>query len=344
MPIFKDLSGTRFGRLVVLCRVANTKSYAVLYRCMCDCGNVCVTRQTTLKNGGTKSCGCLRNEVQRNKYIDLTGKVYGRLTAVRKMEYSKSGKVTWEVKCACGNVSTVNSSDLTSGNTKSCGCYNRDRIETFIDLTGTRFGRLVVISHSKKVHRSDGEGNLHFWNVLCDCGTVKEVGANALRSGDTTSCGCYHSERTTQANTTHGMSKTPEYNRFLAKKRRDKELLYDTEWTLSMENLLRSVFPTCVVCGMGSEEHYSKYKKSLHVDHVNSLYSGAGLKPGNAVILCQHCNSVKNNRDLDSLPSSMRESILTAAALFKEAWDNYVPEVYEETEFDDDAFMEYLNG
>lgn len=60
-----DLTGQRFGRLVVL-RRAGTKVYtgatAVLYECVCDCGNKTIVFAGALRKGTTQSCGCLHNE------------------------------------------------------------------------------------------------------------------------------------------------------------------------------------------------------------------------------------------------------------------------------------------
>lgn len=58
MVKFKDLSGARFGRLVVLRRAANHGD-RVQYECLCDCGTVCIKRSNSLVSGDTKSCGCL---------------------------------------------------------------------------------------------------------------------------------------------------------------------------------------------------------------------------------------------------------------------------------------------
>lgn len=59
----KDLTGARFGRLVVTEKsVAGTKSTKAQWRCLCDCGNVVVIEQGNLERR-QKSCGCLRREV-----------------------------------------------------------------------------------------------------------------------------------------------------------------------------------------------------------------------------------------------------------------------------------------
>ena len=54
----------------------------------------------------------------------------------------------WKCICSCEehNVSYLTTSDLNSGHSKSCGCYNREIArKRFKDFTGQRFGKLVVI-------------------------------------------------------------------------------------------------------------------------------------------------------------------------------------------------------
>lgn len=57
----KDLSGEKFGELLVLKRISKTGEPA-LYLCKCDCGKTTVVRGCNLKSGATKSCGCLRRK------------------------------------------------------------------------------------------------------------------------------------------------------------------------------------------------------------------------------------------------------------------------------------------
>lgn len=58
----KDLTGKRFGRLLVL-EYSHTNAHREPYWvCQCDCGNRVTTRGANLKNGQTQSCGCLRRE------------------------------------------------------------------------------------------------------------------------------------------------------------------------------------------------------------------------------------------------------------------------------------------
>ena len=75
-----------------------------------------------------------------------------------------------------------------------------------IDLTGKKFNRLTVVKQvtSAKV------GVLR-WLCRCDCGNTKEVRGCNLTSGQVQSCGCLQKQRTAKANTTHGLSGSPEY-------------------------------------------------------------------------------------------------------------------------------------
>lgn len=57
-----DLTGKRFGRLLVVSRSEN-KSGTVAWKCKCDCGNETVVRSDCLRIGKIQSCGCLRNEL-----------------------------------------------------------------------------------------------------------------------------------------------------------------------------------------------------------------------------------------------------------------------------------------
>jgi hypothetical protein len=61
------------------------------------------------------------------KFKDLTGKKFGRLTVISKVQSSKiKGKTAWYCICECGGSTVVRSTCLTSGGTKSCGCFRRE--------------------------------------------------------------------------------------------------------------------------------------------------------------------------------------------------------------------------
>lgn len=60
------------------------------------------------------------------KIIDLTNSKFGRLTVIKLLPERKHNKKVYKCLCECGNYTNVIGCDLTSGKTKSCGCYKKD--------------------------------------------------------------------------------------------------------------------------------------------------------------------------------------------------------------------------
>ena len=58
-----NLINQRFGRLLVIKKVGKDKHMGLLWECLCDCGNTKTVRGNNLRQGSTKSCGCLFREV-----------------------------------------------------------------------------------------------------------------------------------------------------------------------------------------------------------------------------------------------------------------------------------------
>lgn len=68
-----DLTGQKFGRLLVLERGENSKEGKAQWKCKCDCGNEHTASSQNLKTGNTKSCGCYRKEILRASKHGMTG-------------------------------------------------------------------------------------------------------------------------------------------------------------------------------------------------------------------------------------------------------------------------------
>lgn len=75
---FKDLTGIKFNRWLVIARLKNNKQGRAMWLCQCDCGNLGKVTTSDLINGKSKSCGCLNIEfiAQLNK---THGKTHTRL-------------------------------------------------------------------------------------------------------------------------------------------------------------------------------------------------------------------------------------------------------------------------
>lgn len=117
-----DLTGLRIGKLTVIKpSYKRYKNGSILWLCKCECGNICYVQANNLKNGHTKSCGCLK------KNEDITNKKFGRLLVIEPIDARDSGwHKLWKCKCDCGNICNVVSGALRDGSTKSCGCLKTE--------------------------------------------------------------------------------------------------------------------------------------------------------------------------------------------------------------------------
>ena len=181
-----DLTGLRFGMLVVTRLLGKTKYSDKIWECICDCGNITKVTQGHLRSGHTRSCGC-----QKNKLENLVGKTFGYLTVISRDEdylTPSSGKryTQWLCQCVCGNTTVVLSGNLKSGSTISCGCKNPHKLE---NLEGSVFGDLKVLKLVSPYVNPSGRKLIRY-ECECTCGNKILALANALRSGDVKSCGC----------------------------------------------------------------------------------------------------------------------------------------------------------
>lgn len=131
---FNDLTGQRFGELTVIARAddyISPSGYRKKVWCVrCSCGNEVNVRAQYLLDGRTKSCGCMVTQ-KRPEYVkDISGQVFGRLTAVKMVDCQPNIGAIWECKCDCGNVTSVPMRYLRNGNTKSCGCLKQEKLRT----------------------------------------------------------------------------------------------------------------------------------------------------------------------------------------------------------------------
>lgn len=126
----KDMTGQRYGRLTVLHRDESKpkghgcKAYWV---CQCDCGNIKSIIGDHLRDGSTKSCGCLQKErASEANFQDISGQQFGFLIPLYPTGEKKWKKIIWHCKCTnCGGTTDVIHSYLTTGDVISCGCIKR---------------------------------------------------------------------------------------------------------------------------------------------------------------------------------------------------------------------------
>lgn len=89
-----------------------------------------------------------------------------------------------------------------------------------IDVTGQRFGRLIVV---KRASNATNSARHVRWHCVCDCGNETIVGSQRLRSGSAKSCGCYRDELLAKGRVTHGHTRSVDGQRHMSKEFRTWE-------------------------------------------------------------------------------------------------------------------------
>jgi hypothetical protein len=162
----------------------------------------------------------------------------------------------------------------------------------FIDLTGQRFGRLTVnnLDHREKI----GTETRIFWNCTCDCGKQNIVVlGNSLKTGNTTSCGCYRKEIQCYNLSLHQLpDNESNFNSILSGYKTRKD------FTLTTEEFRDLINGDCYYCGKSPSQiyngHYKKKGKGYVYNGIDRIDSNIGYYISNCVSCCKTCNFAKN--------------------------------------------------
>ncbi len=155
-----------------------------------------------------------------------------------------------------------------------------------IDLTGRRFGRLLVIERSGSVRRKDGHGTFPTWRCRCDCGKEAVVRGVNLKSAE--SCGCFR--RSVHAPGVAGLLRVFRAYEAGASKR-------GYAFTLTFEQFTRLTALPCHYCGAEPETKagWSKYTTVLY-SGLDRVDNGVGYLLENCVPCCVFCNKAKGTK------------------------------------------------
>jgi hypothetical protein len=147
------------------------------------------------ENGG--QCPCSKSGIEK-------GMRFGRLTILERDLTKKDREgISWLCECDCGNITTVKTKHLKSGNTKSCGCYNKDKAIENIqqwneknneDLVGQIFTKLTVIRLAAEEEIERRPKGPRYWVCQCECGNTHIASTSDLKRGKVASCGCMNSK------------------------------------------------------------------------------------------------------------------------------------------------------
>jgi hypothetical protein len=151
-----ELTGLRFGQLVVLREAAPDARREAKWFCACDCGETCVVLSGNLRKGNTRSCGCVRKEV----------------TAARSVKHGMSKTLmffAWEqMKQRCYNPRNHKFKDYGARGITVCDQW-RESFAAFLADMGER-------PPGKSIDRRENDGNYEPGN--CRWATRLEQAAN----------------------------------------------------------------------------------------------------------------------------------------------------------------------
>lgn len=128
---------------------------------------------------------------------DRTGMKFNHLTFLSPVTTHR-----WMLKCDCGSVVERKAGPIVSGKVRSCGCVKANRFVPVEDLTGQKFNLLTC-----EKYQPGGD-----WLCRCDCGNTTTISTHRIKTGETKSCGCWHSEAARMRRFKHGESQKTRLN------------------------------------------------------------------------------------------------------------------------------------
>lgn len=97
------------------------------------------------------------------KARDLTGLIFGRYTVLSRRGL-RGNHLLWNCRCSCGEERQVSASNLTTGNSRSCGCLNREHLTKHGQSGGNRKKSLAYVSWNMMKDRCSNPNNPEFHN------------------------------------------------------------------------------------------------------------------------------------------------------------------------------------
>ena len=105
------------------------KNY-VIKKCLI-CGNELKVCPARIKDGKGKFCSreCYWESLKGKLKAEIkSGQKFGRLTAIKFIKMGKNHHQCWLFRCDCGNEKIIMINSVKTGNTKSCGCLNKENL------------------------------------------------------------------------------------------------------------------------------------------------------------------------------------------------------------------------
>jgi hypothetical protein len=217
---------------------------------------------------------------------DLSGQKFGKWLVFRKVkkpDHLKGSSAYYECQCDCGKIKIVKAASLRSGDSVSCGCF------IISDLSGERFGQLVVISIGIM------KDHVIFCPCKCDCGLEKLIRQHDLtRSDNKAILSCGHDK----------IHSIPEETKLSTARAVYRDTYNDGN--LSFEKFLELSQLPCHYCSTPPNNRANIFKKKLGssdfaIEHGIFIYNGLDRLDNNyphnvdnVIPSCIKCNWAKS--------------------------------------------------
>lgn len=178
----------------------------------------------------------------------------------------------------------------------------------FVDLTGRRFGRLLV-QRMLRGHRSETAQKRTTYAVcLCDCGTSCEVVTSSLKRGLTRSCGCLKDESARRPNLSKRLASGQSNMNVVVKQYRHTAKRRGLPFSLPVVRVHELLRSDCFYCGSppSSVMHKKGSFGEFIYNGLDRVDSSAGYVEGNVVSACVVCNWMKSTMPLGKFIEHVR--------------------------------------
>jgi len=185
---------------------------------------------------------------------------------------------------------------------------------------GTTVGRLTATETHELRVRSDGRKRC-FQLFNCSCGNSSFIRPYTVKNGNTSSCGCIHTEVVKAQMTTHGRSKTSAYRVKLNKARRAQKRA--SAVTSEVEKITAKTFDEilaeysnqCWICSVELDV--------VQWDHVHPLSKGGAHVRSNLRPACKDCNGRKGS--IHPFTDEKKEEIATVVRALRTTQEHTIP-------------------
>lgn len=244
---------------------------------------------------------------------DIINQKFGILTvlslhqSIKNVGYRGSVHI-YNCQCDCGNFCQVRRGNLKSKHTSSCGCLRgsafREAMREKHQLQGEVFGRLTVVERD--------EANFKKWICKCECGCTTSVIMHDLKTGHTTSCGCFHTEVASEFLEDYKRSYRMSLGKHPDELLTPESKIQRTQFRETANKILRRDKYNCVWC--------SASKVKLEVHHIQPWASNEDLRfsHDNLCTLCIDCHKKVHFNGYHSEPDHTMNILLQGYVTLKE--------------------------